>query len=341
MGAPNLFSRNLIILIGFLLLVESYSAYIILHDRATRPSAVSTDTLPVATPTIDLPTPTSTPKPTPTLTPTPTSTPVPTPTNTPTPTSTPRPTPTPTPTPPPVSGPPKDGYSSIWLATERGNFIVKVISVNLKEARMITDAAADGDCAANCPTKSLGEYAQANNAFAGINGTYFCPPDYAECANKINSFDFAFYNSRTHVWMNPQNVYWYDRAIIYQIDSGLRFYSTESKGWPYVYHRKNEVKSGITNAPGLLENGTVIVDLYPLSAKQKTKSIKVGIGFHDAIVYLVVAYNVDMTDFAYVFKALGATNALNLDAGGSTALWYGGYKVGPGRKLPNAILFAK
>lgn len=28
-----------------------------------------------------------------------------------------------------------------------------------------------------------------------------------------------------------------------------------------------------------------------------------------------------------------------LDNGGSTALWSGGYKVGPGRNLPNVILF--
>ena len=38
-------------------------------------------------------------------------------------------------------------------------------------------------------------------------------------------------------------------------------------------------------------------------------------------------------------KAMGLENALGLDQGGSTALWWGGYKLGPGRGLPNAILF--
>ena len=38
-------------------------------------------------------------------------------------------------------------------------------------------------------------------------------------------------------------------------------------------------------------------------------------------------------------KAMGMNNALNLDSGGSTALWHGGYKVGPGRGIPNAIIF--
>jgi exopolysaccharide biosynthesis protein len=44
-------------------------------------------------------------------------------------------------------------------------------------------------------------------------------------------------------------------------------------------------------------------------------------------------------DTGYVFKALGADYALNLDGGGSSALYFGGYKVGPGRNLPNAIVF--
>lgn len=46
-----------------------------------------------------------------------------------------------------------------------------------------------------------------------------------------------------------------------------------------------------------------------------------------------------MYDFASIFKALSATNALNLDGGGSATLYYNGYKFGPGRNLPNAIIF--
>jgi len=38
---------------------------------------------------------------------------------------------------------------------------------------------------------------------------------------------------------------------------------------------------------------------------------------------------------------MGIQNSLNLDDGGSVALWYGGYKVGPGRNIPNAILLTK
>jgi exopolysaccharide biosynthesis protein len=46
-----------------------------------------------------------------------------------------------------------------------------------------------------------------------------------------------------------------------------------------------------------------------------------------------------MQDSAKVLKALGMDNAMNLDEGGSTALWSDGYKLGPGRNIPNALLF--
>ena len=43
-----------------------------------------------------------------------------------------------------------------------------------------------------------------------------------------------------------------------------------------------------------------------------------------------------------MLQALGARDAMNLDGGGSIAMWIGGnYILGPGRQLPNAILLMK
>lgn len=58
-------------------------------------------------------------------------------------------------------------------------------------------------------------------------------------------------------------------------------------------------------------------------------------------VYIGFVYNATMGESARTLKALGMENAMNLDEGGSTALWYGGYKLGPGRNIPNAILFVR
>ena len=41
-------------------------------------------------------------------------------------------------------------------------------------------------------------------------------------------------------------------------------------------------------------------------------------------------------------QALGVREALNLDGGGTSAMWFGGaYKVGPGRLLPNAVILTR
>lgn len=105
------------------------------------------------------------------------------------------------------------------------------------------------------------------------------------------------------------------------------------------------LNAGIINYPGLVDGGNVQIDdnQSGLSDKQKSVGTKMGIGTRNPNNILVVAaYNVNMQQFAYVFKALGASGALNLDTGGSTALFNNGsYILGPGRSLPNAVIFTR
>jgi len=56
---------------------------------------------------------------------------------------------------------------------------------------------------------------------------------------------------------------------------------------------------------------------------------------------LVIASGATVIDLGAVMEAMGMDYALNLDGGGTSALWYNGYKVGPGRNMPNAIVFAE
>jgi len=277
------------------------------------------------------PTPISTP------TPTPTSTPTPIPTNTPTPIPTLKPTVTPRPTSAPVSGSPGGGLSTITVATPKGNFKATVLSLDMSGTKMITDTASDNDCGNSCPVLSLAEYVAKNGGFAGVNGTYFCPATYGECAGKSNSFDFPVYNSRLNKWINAFALGWSERrAIVYQDGSGVH-YQNNSAGFG------GGLSAGIINYPGLVDGGNVQIDdnQSGLSDKQKAKNTKVGLGvLSSQRLLVVVAQNVTMQEFAYVFKSLSAQGALNLDTGGSLALISGGrYVFGPGRGLPNAIIF--
>lgn len=278
--------------------------------------------------------------------PLPVETPTPSPTITPTPvqTATAFPTPKPTivatikPTQAPVSGPPGAGYSTITVATEKGNFSASVLSIDLNSARMITDTGNDGDCADNCTVLPLSDYVARNGGFAGVNGTYFCPSSYPECASKKDSYDFPVYNTRLNHWINGGNLFWNSRAIVYFDGSGAH-YMQNANGFG------GGLSAGVVNYPGLLDNGNVQIDdnQSGLSDKQRAVGTKVGIGVRGTKnVMVVIARNVNMQQFAYVFKSLGATGALNLDTGGSTALYYNGrYMAGPGRNIPNAIIFAR
>lgn len=279
--------------------------------------------------------------PTNTVEPTSSSTPTPNPSSSETPSPTPiatlKPTVTPKPTLVPVSGPPGSGLSTINVATEKGNFKATVLSLDLSNTKVITDTANDSDCGNGCAVSSLQAYIVKNGGFAGVNGTYFCPSTYPDCASKTNSFDFPVYNSRVGHWINGGNLFWNSRAIMYFDGSGAHYMQNASSF-------SGGLNAGIVNYPGLVDGGNVQIDdnQSGLSDKQKARGTKVGIGTRNSNnVMIVVAQNVNMQEFAHVFKSLGAVGALNLDTGGSTALVYGGrYVYGPGRDIPNAIIFA-
>lgn len=233
----------------------------------------------------------------------------------------------------PVSAPPSSGYAHITVSTSRGNFPINVITIDMSSARMVTDSASDSDCSADCPTMPLSDFANRNGAFAAINGTYFCPSTYDECSSKKNSTDFPVYNSRLSKWISQGTLFWNSRSIVYSDGSGLHFMQ-DAKSF------SGGLTAGIVNYPGLLNGGNDISGAFSLSTKQTTPYTDGGVGFHGNIVHLVVANGVTMADMAAIFKALGDNYALNLDGGGSSALWYqGSYKYGPGRNLPNAVLF--
>ncbi len=278
-----------------------------------------------------IPTTTSTPAETPTDSPTPTLVPTVTPTHTAT------PTPAVKPTLAPVSGPPGSGLSTINVATQLGNFTATVLSLDLSGTRVITDTGNDSDCATNCTVLNLQTYVTRNGGFAGVNGTYFCPITYPECSSKTNSYDFSVYNTRLGHWINQGMLSWNGRAIVY-FDGGGAHYLQNANSF------SGGLTAGITNYPGLVDGGNVQIDdnQSGLSDKQKAVGTKVGIGVRGTNnIMIVIALNVNMQQFAHVFKSLGATGALNLDTGGSTALFYGGHYVfGPGRDIPNAIIFA-
>lgn len=228
--------------------------------------------------------------------------------------------------------PPGSGFSVQSVATDNGNFTVYIIAADLNSTKVIVDTASDGDCSNNCPTLPLSDYVSRSGAYAGINGSYFCPAEYPSCAGKTGSFDLLVMNKNKTYFNSANNVYSTNPAVIFTGNSA-RFV-----GQALEWGRDTGVDAVLSNYPLLVSGGNVVYGGGG-DAKFAPKGTRGFVANKGNTVYIGDVLNASMQDSAKVLKALGMDNAMNLDEGGSTALWSGGYKLGPGRNIPNAILF--
>ena len=223
---------------------------------------------------------------------------------------------------------PGSGYSQQKVHTDRGDFLVSLVAADLNSTRVIVDTASDGDCHDNCPALPLATYVARSGGFAGINGSYFCPPDYPACAGKVNSFDTLLMNKNKVYFNSDNNVYSTVPLVFFTGNSmGVRGRSSD-------WGRDTGVDSVIAMQILLVSGGN------PTGA-DGGKGVRTFIGTKGSMVYIGIVYGASFSDAGTVLKTMGIDNALGLDQGGSTALWSGGYKAGPGRNLHNAIVFVR
>lgn len=232
------------------------------------------------------------------------------------------------------NSPPSSGYQRQSVQTEIGTFLVDIITADLNSTKVIVDTASDGDCKDNCPVLSLSDYVSRSGAFAGVNGSYFCPASYPSCAGKTNSFDTLLMNKNKIYFNSDNNVY--STVPVAVFGSGWSRFMGKSLDWG----RDTSVDGVIANQPLLLSGGNIAFagDGDP---KKGSKGGRSFVGGKASNAYIGVVHGATVAEAAYALKALGLENALNLDDGGSTALWSGGYKAGPGRNIPNAVLFVR
>lgn len=256
-----------------------------------------------------------------------------------TPTLSPTKAPTPIPPKPPLTSMPSEGLTTGQVTTPRGNFSFTCVGGLKSNTKIMTDSASDSDCKDNCPALPLHEYAAKNGAYAAINGMYFCPPDYPQCADKKNSFDTLFFISRLKTYLNSGN----------NVYSTLPWLAIESNGNSLFYDqtlkwgRDTGIQAGTAGNPLLIKDKNMVADEGKLDDKQRnTKSNRGAIVEAGSLIYACTVTKATVMDSAYVYQTLGADNAMNIDGGGSTALWFNGrYIFGPGRNLPTAILFGR
>ena len=230
--------------------------------------------------------------------------------------------------------PPGSGFSRQKVKVGEQFFVVDVVAADLSNTRVIVDTASEGDCGDNCPVLPLATYVSRNGAIAGINGSYFCPATYPTCANKKNPFDTLLMNKNKKYFNSDNNVYSTVPAVIFS-GTSAKFVS-QSLQWG----RDTGVDAVLANYP-LLVSGKSLATGDSSDEKLAAAGNRAFIANKGSMVYIGVVRGVSVVGSARVLVEMGMDNALNLDSGGSTALWFGGYKYGPGRDIPNAILLVR
>ncbi len=232
------------------------------------------------------------------------------------------------------------------VTTSGGTFTVEILRFDRRNTalKIGTDTGQTTDCKRDCVVYSLGTYVSRRSGLAGVHGTYFCPADYPSCSGKTNSYDFPVYNTYSQVMINNGRIKYTTQPLV----------AFDAHNKPYYYHQaidfKNQatfeatygigLQAEISNGPALVENKLNVLDTSLLDSKQATvKSFRGVLGWKGEIVYLMIIRGATVIDSAAVMTALGMDYAINLDGGGSAALYNAGhYIIGPGRNLPNAIV---
>ncbi len=236
---------------------------------------------------------------------------------------------------PAIKEAPSSGYRRQSVETSLGTFLVDVIAADLNSTRVQVETASESDCRDNCPVAALADYVSRSGGYAGINGPYFCPAEYPSCAGKTNSFDTLLMNKNKVYFNSDNNVYSSVPVVIFSGNSA-RFIG-QSSGWG----RDTGVDAVIAAQPMVLSGGEVSFggDGDPKKGSRGSRSF---IGAKDSTVYIGVVRGATVAEVGHVLKAMGLQNALNLDSGGSTALYNSGrYVVGPGRNTPFGIVLVR
>ena len=229
---------------------------------------------------------------------------------------------------------PSSGYSRQKVETDIGGFVVSLIAGDLSSTKVIVDTASGGDCGNDCPVLSLSDYVSRNGGYAGVNGSYFCPATYPSCAGKTNTFDLLVMNKDKVYFNSGNNVYSNNPAVIFG-GGYIRFVGAASE-----WGRDTGIDGMLSNYP-LLVSGNQVRFNGDGDPKKGSKGNRSFVANKGNTVYIGVVHGATVAEAAHALQTLGMDNALNLDSGGSTALWSGGYKVGPGRNIPDAIVFVR
>ncbi|MDD5212927.1 MAG: phosphodiester glycosidase family protein [Candidatus Gracilibacteria bacterium] len=222
-------------------------------------------------------------------------------------------------------------YSRKTYTTSLGDYQIRLFKLDLAgDDRLVVGVSDKGE--------SLESLVKRYNGKAGLNGTYFCPEYYPECKGKnFSNADRISYGEDFSRWTDTGERY------VFAIDKDYMsfFFNTSN----YNVDMRNDIYMGIGNHPLILLEGQNKLEHYYdvglIDKKMPSTGAKTFICTvkDTKKVYMGIVYSARMDDLPTILSDIGCYNALNLDAGRSTALYNNGeYYVGPGREIMDALI---
>lgn len=236
-------------------------------------------------------------------------------------------------------------FEKTQVTVDGQTFSVSIMRLDRERISLVTHTANASDCLADCPAKTLKQHIEEAGAIAGVNGSYFCPPDYGACSTRINSYDPPFFHSGLDLMLNEEKIKFHNRPMVGATSSGdvVYFHRPDAFGNSVAAFEETyqtTLTAGFGSWPSLIEEGVNVFANEPFEAPWANKGRRGAFGWNENEFIVVITDSATMANSARVMETFGVTYAVNIDGGGSSALYAeGGYKIGPGRLLPNAILF--
>lgn len=182
---------------------------------------------------------------------------------------------------------------------------------------------------------------EANNWVSAINWVFFCPASYRECGWKNFTFNERYVNW-DKIWTKTSTQ---DR-VVFAIDKDNK---------PFLYQTdkinpsdEEKINYGFANFPLLLQDWVSkyqdYVDLWLIDYKMKNKMQRNFICSDITNRYIFSWYisEIELAKLPEVLIKLGCNNALNLDAGWSSAMIYNSrYIIWPGRDILDGIIIER
>ncbi|MFK4304402.1 MULTISPECIES: phosphodiester glycosidase family protein [unclassified Paenibacillus] len=211
-------------------------------------------------------------------------------------------------------------------------YSAKVVTISMLHPKVNLDVALAGNTIGK--VENLSGLAKRNQAVVAINGTYF--DAYTKSSYKT---PYGYLVSHGNLLKkssgDQRTVFTYDANHLAELVSGPAFEQRLSEG---------NVEGALQAGPRLVTNGKVSLNVKAEGFKDP--KILTGGGARSALgitrdhkLILLTTGGATIPQLAQIMKQAGAYQAMNLDGGASSGLYYNGsYLTTPGRQISNAII---